>query len=74
MGVIIWSLCDCLLFDTHPCSGGGEEGDQLGEGLQVLIEAGADLLGKAVLVLVVLPETHLQTQQPVTSLQQAKLG
>lgn len=57
----------------YPGSGRGQKGDQLGERLQVLVEARADLLCDALLILVVLPQSHLQAKKPVTHLQKAEL-
>ena len=60
--------------ESYPGSGRGQECHQLGECLQVLVEAGTYLLRDTILLLVVLPQGHLQTQQPVARLQQAKLS
>ena len=44
---------------SHPGSSRGDEQNQLGEGVQVLVKARADLLSHAVVSLVILPQGDL---------------
>lgn len=57
----------------YPGSSRRQKSGQLGQRLQILVKARADLLCDAILTLVVLPQSNLQVQKPVTSLQETKL-